>query len=355
MWKSLVIGIGVGLAGCQSEVAESTVEQHGLNTASHDFGTVQVGATSGTFAFVENPPGLNQQGFQVTGLSEACPDFGISSSDMIPFNVFTGCAQTCTTQSDPDCPANHCSQIDPHAFEFVTLFQPTVAGPSSCVMHLQINSSSDVTVTVTGNGMLAPQIVGVQPTSLPFGDIRRNGTTSGPSVINVRSAGSSTLTISSVTVSAGFAITSGPSSVSLPAGAQQGYNVVCNSATVGMVTGNFTVVSNDPATGTFNVPLSCNVIDSNLDVSPSPAAVATTRVGEARTLAVSLKNSGAAVMTFESVTATGTGITLMAGPSAGATLAAGATTTATVKFDAATKGDATGALVARFDGQTRTT
>jgi MYXO-CTERM domain-containing protein len=356
IWKSLVIGIGVGLAGCQSEVAESTVEQHALNTTSHDFGTVQVGATSGTFTFVENPPALHQAGFLVTALSASCSDFGIGATDMIPFNVLTECDDPCDPVHDSECPSTGCNHTVAHSFSFQTFFQPAVASPSSCAMHLQINSSSDVTVTVTGTGMLPPRIVGVQPSSVPFGDVRRNGTTSSPSVINVRSAGSSTLTVSSVTVSAGFAITSGPSSVSLPTGAQQGYNVVCNSVTVGMVTGNFTVVSDDPATGTLNVPLSCNVIDSNLDVTPSPAAIATTRVGEPRTLAVILKNSGAAVMTIESVTATGTGVTLMAGPPAGTTLAAGGgTATATVKFDAVAKGNATGSLVVKFDGQTRTT
>src|SRR6185295_13264142 len=234
--------------------------------------------------------------------------------------------------SGSECPGG-CDESTALTYSFSTFFRPTVIGQSSCVVHVGIDNL-DRPLTISGNGMVQPQIVDVQPMSVAFGDVRRNGGTSGSLPISVRSAGGSTLTVSSVTVSAGFAITLGPPSVSLPSGVQQGYNVVCNSATVGAVSGNFRVESNDPARPVVNTPLTCNVVDSSLDVTPNPATIPSSRVGEPRTLPVSLRNTGGASMTINSVSVTGPGMTLMSGPPAGTVLAAnGGTATANVRFD----------------------
>jgi uncharacterized protein (TIGR03382 family) len=97
------------------------------------------------------------------------------------------------------------------------------------------------------------------------------------------------------------------------------------------------------------VPLSCNGIDSNLTINPSPVTLPTTRVGEPVQATVQLQNSGAAAMQIESVSVTGQDLSMTSGPGTMA-LGGGASTTLTVGFTAASKETATGNLVVTYDG-----
>src|SRR5690606_17607872 len=137
-------------------------------------------------------------------------------------------------------------------------------------------------------------------------------------------------------------------------GATQPYSITCKPTAVGTMSGSFVVNSNDPATPTVSVPLSCRGIDSNLTLSPSPTTIATTRVGEPVDALISLQNSGAATMQLQSVTLSGTDLELMNAPSPG-TYGTGAVGTAHVRFTAVEAGERSGTLTVTYDGgQTRT-
>jgi hypothetical protein len=216
--------------------------------------------------------------------------------------------------------------------------------------------ANGATLTLSGTGQAPPIDADVQPTSVAFGDVRRN-TDSTQAVVTVRSTGGQTLTVSSVSLSAGFTTSGMMTGYQLPPNAFQSYPIVCHPTAVGPMSGQLVVSSNDPAQPSISVPLSCKGIDSNLDIAPSPAALATTRVGEPIDTVIDLRNTGGAAMTLESVALTGTGITMTSVPPPNTVLAA---TTGVahvgVHFEASAKGDASATLVASYDGgQTRST
>ena len=97
------------------------------------------------------------------------------------------------------------------------------------------------------------------------------------------------------------------------------------------------------------MPLSCNGIDSNLTITPSPVSLPTTRVGEPVQTTVHLVNSGTAPMQLESVAVTGTDLAMTSGGSA-IMLNPQQSTDVTISFAAATREMATGDLVAMYDG-----
>src|SRR3569623_3591896 len=118
-----------------------------------------------------------------------------------------------------------------------------------------------------------------------------------------------------------------------------------------MLTGSFTITSDDPTSPT-RIPVSCNVIDSNLTIAPSPVTFQT-RVGEPVQANVSLTTSGTASLQLESVSVSGADLTMPSGP-AKTSLGAGASTNITVSFAAASKESSSGTITVTYDGgQTR--
>jgi len=311
------------------------------------FGNVQVQTTSAPLYVTISPTGLQESYVSIDSIV-GCTGFNISSPG--PGYVARTCAaydcggyqclpqviQTCT-EWYPD-----------ETYTFSVTFSPSLATSYSC--GITVNTSLGArTYNVSGTGTTPPIDIDVTPPAIGFGDVRR-ATASTPATVNVRNAGGQPIAVSAVTVSAGFAIVSGPTGAySLGLGMTQPYSVTCNPSATGPLSGQLRVNSNDPATPTAVVALSCNGVDSALDLSPSPLTV-TTRVGEPVERTITLTNSGGASMTIGSVSLTGTGLVPVTMPAGGTTLGPGQPTTATIRFEATEAGEATGTLDITYDG-----
>jgi hypothetical protein len=337
-------------SGCQESPSLSTTAQELVNVSpsSYDFGTLEVGMTSAPRVINVNP-GAGNQSDTILSITESCPDYFVTA-DGLPAEVYRVCEF-----GIPQAAPAPCTTTELQSYSFTAQFQPNIGSPTSCVVTVALASGGTRTVTLSGTGTIPPIRIDVAPTSVPFGDVRRN-TTSGPAAITVRNLGGGNLSVASVSTSGPFAITAGPTSTVIgPSGAQP-YSVVCQPTAVGGVAGSFIVQSNDPAQPTVTVPLSCNGIDSNLDISPSPLALQITRVGEPVEQDVQLINSGAASMTLQSVELASTDLELVSAPSAGTVLAgSGGSAPVRIRFAAAAAITAEGTLTATYDGgQTRT-
>jgi hypothetical protein len=342
-----VVLTGFALVACQPPPDESVTEQHTVLTPpAYTFPSTQIGNSS------SHTVQINASGYsynEIVNITESCPDFSVNWS---PGEAYKTCEPTggCIEQCPIPVSAALCgpgSETVP--YYFTTTFTPTVAATVSCSVTVQ-TSSNTVFVSLTGTGTPPPLAADMQPPSYNFGDVRRN-TTSTAASISVRNTGGQTVDVSSVSVTGVFAI-SGATSFSVAPGTSRAINVTCSPTAVGQTSGTLTVTSNFPG---LSVPLSCNGIDSNLDISPSPLMLPTTRVGEPRTQNVTLRNSGTASMMISSVTLTGADMNLDAAPPANMMLAPNDTATATVTFGADASGDASGTLTVMYDsGQTRT-
>ena len=345
-WLPVVVLVGA----CQQAPALSTTTQDLVNVSpvTFDFGTLEVGMTSAPRVINVNPA-AGEQSDVITSITEGCPDYFVTANGL-PADVYRVCEFG--TQFVTAAP---CTTTEIQSYSFTAQFQPNIGSATSCVVTVALASGATKTVTLSGTGMTPPIRIDVAPGSVPFGDVRRN-TTSGTAEIVVRNLGGQKLSVSSVTTSAGFAITAGPASTVLGASGAQPYSIVCQPTAVGGFNGSFSVQSDDPVNPTVTIPLSCNGIDSNLDISPSPLTLPTTRVGEPVEQDVQLINSGAAPMTLESVALTSTDLELVSAPGAGTVLAgSGGSAAVRIRFAAAAAATAEGTLTMNYDGgQTRT-
>ena len=343
--------IALGLAACQTslETSEANQELTSISTTLLDFGSPQVGTTTGdqggyiresTHAgdYVETISSVTYNG---SSNPAACPDFTLNAS--IPGYAELDCETACA-QSVVICPvAQICT---PYDFDFSANFHPSISADESCVISFQIASGAR-NVTLHGIGAPPPIHVGAAPGSVAFGGVRI-GTDSTGVGISVSNSGAATATINSVAVSAGFMITTGNTGAhGLGAGAGEGFTVICHPAGVGGISGSFNVSSNDPNTPNIAIPLSCSGIDSSLAIAPSPAVLPTLRVGETEQKTLTITNMGGAATSIQAVTVTG--MTMISAPPPGTPLAAGAGTTAVVEFDAVSKGDVNGTLHVDYD------
>ena len=344
--------LAVVLAACQQPdpgLSSTAQEAVVMPVISHDFGSLQVGQTSSPFTFTINPAAGNNYD-TVTSITESCPDFSLSTPGL-PAQVYRDC-ETCTT-----CPANDpqlcpvlCCTTDLQSYSFTATFSPTVGTTVSCTVTVSLNNGATTKlVTLNGTGTLPPVDIDVHPTAVNFGDVRRD-TDSTAVGINVASVGGSALTISSVTYSPGFNVVSGNTAMhNINAGSSETYSVLCHPPAIGALQGSFTVRSNDQDESTVTIPLTCNGIDSNLVIAPSPVTLPTTRVGEPVQATVTLQNTGNLSTSIENVTVTGQDLSMTSAAPVGP-LAASASKTLTVAFTAASKESATGDLVVTYDG-----
>lgn len=347
---SLALAAAVG--ACQSPEPNLSTTESKLVTVvptSWDFGTVQVGQTSPAKTFTVLPSGYTSQ--QITAVSENCAGFYLEP-DPLPTYVYRTCEpccgdQLCAKGSETESAAPPvCCFGEVVTYSFRAYFKPTVAGAVSCVVNLTI-STGNKTVTLNGVGEPPPIAISVQPPSIAFGDVRR-GNSSSPVTLTVANTGGQTMTVSSVTVPAGYSVST-PTSYSVAAGGSHTHTVTCNPTMVGQLGGKLTIHSNDPMRPQVDVPLSCRGVDSDLAISPSPMTFPSTRVGEPVEANITIANQGTASMSLEGVELTGTDLTLVTAPEPG-TVGAGANETARVRFEATTSDPVSGTLVVTYDG-----
>jgi uncharacterized protein (TIGR03382 family) len=356
MFVRVLAVLVVVLAACQQpQPALSSTDQATttMPVTSHDFGSLQVGQTSAPFTFTINPAAGNNYD-TVTAITESCPDFSVNAPGL-PAVVYRDCEVcTCPANSPQICPAICCT-LDLDSYSFTTTFSPTVGTTVSCTVTISLNNGATTKlVTLTGTGTLPPVEIDVHPTAVNFGDVRRNSDSTAVG-ITVSSVGGQPLNVMSAAASTGFTITSGQTgSHNINPGGSETYSVICHPTAIGVLQGTFTVRSNDQDEGTVQIPLSCNGIDSNLVIAPSPVTLPTTRVGEPVQAVVTLQNTGNIATNIENVTVSGQDLSMTSAPQLGQ-LGAQSSTMLTVSFAAASKESATGDLVVTYDnGMQRT-
>ena len=347
--RSLVLAIAVLVVGCQTgDPSLSSTEQLAVivSPASTTFPTTQVGQQSAPMYFLVSPSGSGASYNTITNVYSSCGDVRVNAS--LPGSASKTCLNECVAGSGIICPAQIACQggYEIEQYEFSATFNPSVAAPVSCTITV-VGSSNSVTINVNGTGSPPPLSGYATPGAINFGDVRV-ATASGAAGFTIVNNGGELLSVSSLSAPPAYQL-SGPTSFSLSPGQAQGINVTCTPGATGQQGGALTIGSNF---GFPPIALGCNGILGALDVSPSPAPIPTTRIGEPRTQNITLRNSGTASMVVASVVLTGAppDMTLTAMPAPGTTLNPGATAVATVAFAATTGEDATGTLMVTYDG-----
>ena len=135
-------------------------------------------------------------------------------------------------------------------------FLPAAVGAVSGSVSLVSNApTSPTSVGLSGSGIAATLTLGINPTSLSFGNVL-TGTTSATQNVTITNTGNSNVTISQITVSgAGYTITGGGTPVTLTPSQNLILGVQFGPASTGSVAGSISIVSNatgSPATVTLS-------------------------------------------------------------------------------------------------------
>ena len=265
-----------GLFGCsQKELTLSETEAPIITVGANptNFGDIQVGSTASPIWIYVSPGGTGNSSDTVTSVVESCPNFSVAP-DGLPAEVYRYCLGNEIPRSrEIVAAAIPCSEgyeiVD---YAFPAYFTPTIAGVQSCTITV-VAVGGNKTIALSGNGLPPPREIELSRTSIAFGDVRRT-TSSTPQTVVVSNLGSGELAVSSATVSSAVFTMSGAASVGIPGNGSYTYTLGCSPGeALGPLNGSFTIISNDGDEGTLTLPLSCNGVDSNLTVEPSPIAL----------------------------------------------------------------------------------
>lgn len=341
---------GAATGACTDPLQLSSTAQGVIvSPLSKDFGSSPVGVEVGPTQFIVSSGAGSDTVLAIT----SCPDFRVDLvGNTLPYDIYKICNDTGGGPTPLIC-----TSWDIQSLSFDVYFRPSVATTEGCNLVIDFQTAADKVVALSGTGTAPPiDITLVQPPggSIDFGDVLV-GQTSATSTITVRSDGGSPLDITAAAASgAGFAETSGTAPITLTQSQTADYGVTCTPPAAGVSTGAFTITSTDPDEGTTTVSLRCNGIQSALTISPSPATLPVTRVGESSDLAIDLTNTGGAPLMIESVSIAGDGLAITQQPGNLMLAASGGTTQLRVGFTPTADGDVNGMLTVVFDGgQTR--
>lgn len=342
----------LGAASCQESALDlsSTTQDLVKAPASSDLGSVQIGQTSAPVTLTISPASVSAPSSDtVAAITESCPDFAIDAPGL-PAAVYRTCGTACpagqlTCQQPLICAPGG----DYQDYSFTATFSPIVAGMVSCVVTVALDGGSTTkSITLTGVGTAPPVQLDVQPPSLAFGDVR-TGADSSSATLTVRDAGGLDLGVTGITVPAGFAL-AGPTSFTLAPGATQPLGITCHPTATGPLGGTIQIASNDPQSPR-GVPVSCNGVTSNLEITPSPATIPPTLVGAPVVQHISLANAGTAATTVTDIALDGAGLALVTSVPGSTVLAPTGSLGLDVRFDAVAHGAASGTLtVTTTDG-----
>ena len=213
---------------------------------------------------------------------------------------------------------------------FTVKFAPTVAGGNSGSITFLSNAvNSNVALWMNGYAQAtAGAKVSAVPASASFGSVAVGTTNS--QTIQLKNAGTSALTISTVTAAGtGFSVAGLKLPLSLGVGTTANVTLAFAPKTAGAVTGSATITGNF---STVTVPTSGTGISGTATISASVTSESfgNVTVGSSESATVNLTNTGNSSVTISGVTSGVTGVTTSGGTSV--ILAPGQATVLTLKF-----------------------
>lgn len=224
-------------------------------------------------------------------------------------------------------------------------FDPTAAGTRMATLSFTNNApGSPQVVTLTGTGTAPAPVVTLSPTSLSF-SARQVGMASSAQTVTLTNTGNAALTITSVTASGDFFVSSACGS-SVAAGAHCTLTVIFKPTAAGTRTGAVTLTDNAPGspqtvslTGTATAPA--------VSLKPDSLSFATSIAGQSSVATpVTLTNKGSAPLAISGISLSGTNAgDFSQQNNCGTSVAAGATCTINVTFKPTAGGTRTATLM----------
>lgn len=221
-------------------------------------------------------------------------------------------------------------------------FDPKVTGTAAGSVTVSSNASSGslATVALSGAGT-APRLT-VSATSLSFGNVVLN--TSSSQTLNLASTGTAPLTIrSAILAGNGFSLSGATFPVTINPGQTLGLQVVFNPAMAGAVTGSITISSDSLNGNTTTVALTATGTVPQLRLSAASLSFGNVALNATASQTLTLTSSGTAPVTIHSAALTGTAFTV-SGASFPAVLNPGQSLSLQVSFNPTTAGAATANL-----------
>lgn len=330
-----------------------------LSTTELDFGDVVV--NSAGFDQVVLEPIEFSGDSRIDAITYDCPGYFLTYPDL-PYVVGYTCEQPFVVGPAPaPPPGGFCDpgeQPEPITMTISVAFMPTSLGPHGCEVTIDTQFEGSRTLSITGNSIPTPHDISVlSPLTLPFGQ-QPLGTTSAPGEVTVRSVGSQALSFSSIEVAGdGFALVSGNGAPHpLAPNTDESFAITCAPTGPGLMAGTLTLThdSDDVSERPTVFELTCEGIESNLAVTPSPVSLPVTRVGEPTEITLSLSAAlPGTEVTFLDASIAGAGLSIAEQPSAGATLTAAAPGQLTIAFAPTADGDVNGVLTIEHDDEVR--
>ncbi len=219
-------------------------------------------------------------------------------------------------------------------------YTPLVPGPSTGAVTITDNApTSPQIVLVTGNGIQQASAI-LSPTVLAFATQTVN-TTSAPQVVTLTNSGSQSLSITSISASAGFGETN-TCGTTLAIAASCSINVTFTPTAAGIVTGAVTLTDNAPNSPQTITLSGTGQLAPLVTLSPASITFSNQNVGTTSTpQTLTMTNSGSATMTITSIAATGN---FAQTNNCGSSLAALASCTISVTFSPTSAGTLYGSV-----------
>ncbi len=222
-------------------------------------------------------------------------------------------------------------------------FAPTSTGLfSSSVLFTSNATNGSAQYSVSGTGVTAAGAVTTTPASVSFGTVA-NGTTNSQTV-QLKNAGGTSVTISSIAVSGtGFTLSRISVPLTLAPAQTSSFSVAFGPTASGSVTGSVTIKSNANATYTMALSGIGASATRTISLGTSSLNFGNEMVGGSSPLQVAVKNTGNSSLTISQINVTGTGFSVTAGIT-GTTLAAGQTAELNVVFAPKVTGSVSGTV-----------
>lgn len=194
----------------------------------------------------------------------------------------------------------------------------------------------------TGNTTGPTPTSSLSSTSLTFGNVAIGSNTT--QTLTVTNSGTATLTVSQLSVSGtGFSLVGNTSGISISPSQAQTFQIKFAPQTMGNVTGNLTVTSNDP-TSPQTIAMAGVGMEPQITLTPSPLNFGSVAVGGSVAQTVTLANTGNAPLSVTAATASGAGFSLKS-ISLPASLNPGQNLSFSVQFAPTSAGNASGSVV----------